>query len=181
MWTKYLIAVWVYAKHVYSDLCVCMYFILCSFLLLIKCTSVCITAIQCWFILIVWLISCRLLCYVSHWSMMLIVLLSDVLVRSFVYLDFCGWLLQCVIHFIFLLSCQIGRGSVEQRSRLGWILLNMPYWVKIQVVPWNHGVQIPQGEGLILGSCPGPFKSIGSLCCTGCCKGDYSAANSVMQ
>jgi len=76
-WNVWYWVIRVCAKHPYFDFRIDI-FSLCSFLLITKCTSVCsrsVTAVLCWFILYVWLISCRLLCYVSCWFIMLIVFL----------------------------------------------------------------------------------------------------------
>jgi len=39
--------------------------------------------------------------------------------------------------------------------------INMPFWMKTRVSPQNHAwVQMPQGEGAILGGCPGHSKAL---------------------
>jgi len=41
--------------------------------------------------------------------------------------------------------------------------IDMPFWTKTGVGPWNHvvdGVQIPHKEGAIYGGCPGHSKAL---------------------
>jgi len=52
--------------------------------------------------------------------------------------------------------------------------IEMPFWTKTQVGPWNHvldgGADPPRGIGNFRGL-SGPFKSIGNLRCTAVAKG----------